>query len=88
MQAASAASNQWHLDGAGCAWDHTQGERVVVAVMDTGCDFTHADLAPNAWVNTGEIPNNGIDDDGNGFVDGTALLLCGMPCDIHTVNLQ
>lgn len=29
----------------------------------------HPDLAPNAWVNTGEIPNNGIDDDGNGFVD-------------------
>jgi hypothetical protein len=70
VQAASVASKQWHLDGAACAWHHTQGERVVVAVMDTGCDFTHLDLAPNAWVNTAEIPNNGIDDDGNGFVDG------------------
>jgi subtilisin family serine protease len=34
-----------------------------------GCDFTHADLSPSAWVNTGEIPNNGIDDDGNGYID-------------------
>lgn len=50
-------------------WDATMGEGVVIAVMDTGCDFSHADLAPNAWVNPGEIPGNGVDDDGNGFVD-------------------
>ncbi len=42
---------------------------VVVAVIDTGVDYTHQDLAPNMWVNTAEIPGNGIDDDGNGFVD-------------------
>ena len=45
------------------------GERVVIAIMDTGCDLSHPDLAPNAWSNKGEIAGNGIDDDGNGFVD-------------------
>ncbi len=42
---------------------------VVVAVIDTGVDYTHPDLKANMWVNTGEIPNNGKDDDGNGYVD-------------------
>ncbi len=42
---------------------------VVVAVVDTGVDYTHPDLAANIWVNPGEIPGNGIDDDGNGYVD-------------------
>jgi subtilisin family serine protease len=45
------------------------GDQVVIAIVDTGCDFSHRDLAPNAWVNEFEIPNNGIDDDGNGFID-------------------
>ncbi|MCO6438935.1 MAG: S8 family serine peptidase [Phycisphaerae bacterium] len=40
-----------------------------VAVIDTGIDFFHPDLVPNIWTNAGEIPNNGVDDDGNGYVD-------------------
>lgn len=52
------------------AWDESTGsEAITVAVLDTGMDLDHPDLAPNLVRNTGEIPGNGIDDDGNGFVD-------------------
>lgn len=67
-------SLQWGLNNVNApgAWDKTTGDRrVVVAVVDTGVDYTHPDLAQNIWRNTREIPGNGIDDDGNGFIDDT-----------------
>ncbi len=42
---------------------------VVVAVIDTGVDYNHEDLRANMWTNSGEVDGNGIDDDGNGYVD-------------------
>jgi subtilisin family serine protease len=51
------------------AWDRIVGGSVTVAVIDSGLELTHPDLAQNLWTNRGEIPDNGIDDDGNGYVD-------------------
>ena len=42
---------------------------IIVAVIDTGVDYTHEDLIPNMWRNPKEIPDNNIDDDNNGFID-------------------
>ena len=52
------------------AWDDRfDASDVVVADIDTGVDYKHEDLKDNMWENPGEIPGNGVDDDGNGFVD-------------------
>jgi len=52
------------------AWGIFTGDpNMVVADIDSGMDMTHPDLAANVYTNPGEIPGNGIDDDGNGFVD-------------------
>ncbi|MGB3786540.1 MAG: S8 family serine peptidase [Phormidesmis sp.] len=64
--------NNWGADmvGAPEAWARGYtGDGVVVAVIDTGVDYNHSELSRNIWRNRDEIANNGIDDDGNGYID-------------------
>lgn len=73
--------NQWGMIDIGVteAWKISRGDsKMIVAVIDSGVDYTHEDLLPNMWRNPGETgvdssgkrkENNSIDDDGNGFVD-------------------
>jgi thermitase len=52
------------------AWTITKGSSAVkIAVIDTGFDYNHPDLAGNIWTNPGEVAGNGVDDDNNGYVD-------------------
>ena len=64
---------QWALPAihAPEAWSVSHGSKTgpIIAVFDSGVDTEHPDLKANLWVNRGEIPGNGIDDDGNGYVD-------------------
>jgi len=64
--------NQWYLPQiqAEAAWDITTGSAsVVIAIVDDAVLLSHEDLAPVIWVNPGEIPGNGIDDEPNGYID-------------------
>jgi serine protease len=68
---------QWqHVNAnSSAAWDITTGgltalgDTIVVCIVDDGTSFNHPDLLANQWKNYLEIPDNNIDDDGNGYVD-------------------
>ncbi len=62
--------------GAAQAWQQSTGEGVTVAILDTGADLGHPDLAGALWTNPGEVAGNGLDDDHDGYVD-----------DVHGVDL-
>lgn len=90
-------SQQWHLAAAKIpeAWAYLEsqglppgGNRdIIVAVIDTGVDYNHPDLAANMWTNSLETAGNGIDDDHNGYVDDVhgmdAITNSGNPLDDH-----
>ncbi len=64
--------DQWgpNVVGASLVWPELKGsEDVVVCVLDTGYRYTHEDLENQIWINEDEIPGNGIDDDGNDYID-------------------
>ena len=65
-------SQQWYLPkiNASNAWDIGVGSPdVPIGIIDTGVDWDHPDLSSNIWINADEIPDNGVDDDSNGYID-------------------
>ena len=73
--------DQWGLTdaatGAPQAWTQSRGDGILVAVLDSGVQLHHPDLANNLWRNAAETPANGVDDDRNGYVD-----------DVHGANIK
>lgn len=64
--------DQWGLSqiNASMAWNITTGSgKVIIAIIDSGIDLNNPDLKAHIWINPGEIPGNGIDDDHDGYID-------------------
>jgi subtilisin family serine protease len=86
--------DQWYLRRilAPAVWDFTKGgltacgDTIVVAVLDRGFEINHNDLKNNIWKNHFEIPNNGVDDDKNGYVDDYAGLNAERDSDDHEIE--
>lgn len=70
--------------------DRVPGRQVVVAVLDSGVDIEHEDLKSKRWTNPGEVANNGIDDDGNGYIDDLHgwSFISGPEGDMHHATLE
>ena len=91
------AAQQWNLRQIRLpeAWYFGTGDATIIAVLDTGIDLDHPDLAAKMWTNPGEVPDNGVDDDGNGYVDDVhgwnfvagSTLLVELPHGTHVAGI-
>ena len=85
---------QWGLPiiSAPQVWDFTtggytaNGDEIVLAILDTGYDIDHEDLEDNIWINPGEIPDDGIDNDGNGYIDDVVGWNFDAPSNEHPID--
>lgn len=86
--------DQWTLDRIEIskAWDITtggitaRGDTIVVAITDAGFNPQHADILPNLWINTGEIPDDGIDNDLNGYIDDSRGWNFNLGTNLHSAD--